>query len=71
MTVNSDVEVEKMWLELENVTFVQDEDGELVLGSDWGPFHEGADRDETVWRWFDENHSKGLGYLMYELEEEE
>lgn len=71
MTVNSDVEVEKMWLELEDVTFVQDEDGELVLESDWGPFYAGADRDETVWRWFDENHSKGLGYLMYEMEEKE
>jgi len=69
-----DKELEKYWMELEDVLFVEDNESdssfkELVLNEKWLHFEKGTDR-ESIWHWFDENHSKGVGWLMYEFEGE-
>jgi hypothetical protein len=65
----TDKELEKLWDELTNIPFDEDEDGELVLAEDWNGFEKGADR-ESIWHWFDERHSKGVAWLIYEYESE-
>lgn len=75
-----DKKIEELWMQLEDVTMVQandfhkgnpdyEGDIELVLKSAWLHFKAGTDR-ETIWRWFDENHSRGVAWLMYKLEGE-
>lgn len=63
----NDKNVEKLWNELEDITFIEGEDKELYLGSKWLHFEEGTHR-EDVWHWFDEEHSKGVAWLMHEYE---
>lgn len=63
----NDVEVEKLWDEFEDVLFVEEENGTLVLASDWQGWWKGTDR-ETIWHWFDEHHSKGIHWLLYGTE---
>lgn len=78
----SDKELEKLWDELEDVLFIEgkdlyEEDNEkykdykddstLVLASNWNGFEPGTDV-EYIWYWFDERHSKGVGWLMNEYE---
>jgi hypothetical protein len=41
----SDKELEKLWDELEDVLFDEDENGELVLAGDWNVFEKGTDRE--------------------------
>ncbi len=62
--------VEKVWKGLEDITFYEKEDGELYIGRDYLDFKNGTSR-EDIWHWFDENHSKGIYYLLEELEEQE
>lgn len=64
-----DKELENLWKELEDVTLDEDERGILRLVNDWNGFSKGTDI-EDVWYWFDEHHSKGVGYLMNEYEKE-
>ena len=61
----SDEDVEKLWEEFE--TLYSDE--KKALPSDWRMFQVGTDI-RHVWRWFDENHSEGLVWLMNEYEPE-
>jgi len=35
------------------------------IEQDWNGFPAGTHR-EDIWHWFDENHSKGVGWLMNE-----
>lgn len=63
---DKDKQMEQLWLELENVPFDEDEDGRLCLAEEWHDFPAGTDRDE-IWHWFDENHSKGVAWLLYEF----
>ena len=76
-----DKETELLWDELEDVLFVEakdffvgDKDYEndisLVLASDWNGFEAGTSRD-SIWHWFDDKHSKGVGWLLNEYEPEE
>lgn len=69
-----DRELEELWNEFEDVTCVEakdfyadDEDYKddisLVLASDWNDFPAGTSV-ESVWHWFDERHSKGVGWLL-------
>ena len=60
-----DREIEKLWDELEDVPMYEDENCELCLDVDWQGWSKGTDV-ETIWHWFDENHSKGVGWLMNE-----
>lgn len=62
-----DLFLEIMWRELEDVPVDENESGELILVEDWYHFNAGTDRDE-IWHWFDDNHSHGVAYLMFELE---
>ena len=65
----TDKDIEQKWIELEDVLFDEDEDGSLFLASDWWIFEKGTYREEGIWRWFDDHHSKGVGWLLYEFEE--
>ena len=62
-TAVTDKELEKLWDELEDVLFIEDEDKALILASDWNDFEAGTTR-EAIWYWFDEHHSKGVGWLL-------
>ena len=61
--LETDRELEKLWEELEDVLFVEDDTMNLVLASPWNGFDAGTDR-ESIWHWFDERHSKGVGWLL-------
>lgn len=58
--------VEAMWQTLEDVNI----DEEECIEQNWFIFPKGTYR-ETIWHWFDEYHSKGVGWLMNEYEPEE
>lgn len=53
--------LEEMWEELEDIPFDEDE----CIEQDWNGFSKGTDREE-IWHWFDEQHSKGVYWLLYE-----
>lgn len=55
--------LESMWDEFEDVPIDENE----CLDVDWKGWRKGTNREE-VWHWFDENHSKGVGWLMNERE---
>lgn len=57
--------VEDLWKELGDVPFDEEENGELILAEGWFIFDKGTDRD-TIWHWFDDHHSQGVGWLMNE-----
>ena len=61
----TDKEIEQKWNELEDVLFDEIEDGELIIAEDWFLFNKGCNR-EDIWHWFDEHHSKGVAWLLYE-----
>lgn len=61
----TDNEIEMLWCELEDVPVYEDEDYCLCLDIDWNGWYKGTDV-ETIWHWFDEHHSKGVGWLMNE-----
>lgn len=62
-----DKQFEALWDELEDVLVYEDENGCMCLENDWHGWPRGTDREE-LWYWFDENHSKGVGWLMNEYE---
>lgn len=59
----NDEYLEQKWAELEDVAVDENERGELLLANDWWLFEKGTDR-EDIWKFFDEHHSKGVGWLM-------
>lgn len=59
----TDRELEKMWDEFTDVHV--DEDACLV--NDWMYWEKGTHREE-IWHWFDERHSKGVYWLVYEYD---
>lgn len=63
----TDRDAEKLWELLEDVPVCEDEDGCMCLDVDWQGWNKGTDR-ETIWHWFDDHHSKGVGWLMNEYE---
>lgn len=60
-----DQKYEKLWEELEDVPFIENKDKELVLDGKFLDFEKGTPVEE-IWHFFDEKHSKGVGYLMNE-----
>lgn len=58
-----DREIEKLWEELTDVPIDENE----CLDVDWRDWSKGTHREE-LWHWFDERHSKGVVWLMYEYE---
>lgn len=65
--VNKDKEIEKLWEELADIPVYEDENYELCLDADWLGWNKGTSVEE-IWHWFDEQHSKGVGWLMNERE---
>lgn len=70
----TDTKIEELWNEFEDVLFIEakdfyvnddvyKDDISLVLASDWQGFSAGTNV-ESIWRWFNIHHSKGLDYLM-------
>ena len=59
----NDREVENLWDELEDVPVDENE----CLDVDWQGWSKGTHREEILY-WFDEQHSKGVGWLMNEYE---
>lgn len=58
--------VEFIWEMLEDVPFDEDDDGSLVLGDNFFTWNAGDITRDELWHWFDERHSKGVHYLLYE-----
>ena len=65
----SDSELENIWDELTDVPFDENDDGELILSVDWRQFSKGTSR-TVIWEFFDEKHSKGVAWLLYEYVKE-
>lgn len=61
----TDQRIEKLWEELEDVSFNEDEENNLILGENWQNFKKGTSRDD-IWLWFDSKHSKGVAWLINE-----
>lgn len=57
-----DEDIEDLWCQLEDVAM--NPETECLEASFLG-FPEGTHREE-IWHWFDERHSKGVHYLLYE-----
>jgi hypothetical protein len=62
-----DAKIEELWRKLEDVTMYEDENRRLCLCSEWNGFEVGTDQ-YTIWEWFNLHHSKGLQYLINEIE---
>ena len=65
--MNPNKPLEDKWRELADVPFDHAENGDLVLAFKWWLFDKGTEREE-IWKYFDEHHSKGVHYLLYEFE---
>jgi hypothetical protein len=63
----TDNEIEEIWNKLENVTFIENDKKELILSSDYYIWKAGTIEDD-IWCWFDQNHSKGIKWLINEYE---
>ena len=61
----NDRAVEKLWEELEDVPFDENEYGRLILANDWMGWSKGTMR-EDIWSWFARHHSKGITWLVDE-----
>ncbi len=62
-----DTYLEEKWDELTDVPFNENEEGELFLEGNWFMFDKGKSREE-IWHWFDERHSKGVAWLLYDYQ---
>lgn len=58
--------VEKVWEGLEDIPFYEKESVQYI-DEDYFEFKKGTEKEE-IWHWFDENHSKGIHFLLYEYE---
>lgn len=58
----SDAELEAMWDEFGDVPMDPETE---CMEYQWMDFPAGTHREE-IWHWFDERHSKGVYYLMFE-----
>lgn len=60
----TDSQVKTMWDELEDVLFIENDNGELVIDNNWKWFKKGTSQMD-IWHWFDEHFSKGVHWLLY------
>lgn len=54
----------RLWDELADIPFDEDENGELILAENWHCFSAGTPREE-IWHWFDARTSGGVVTLLY------
>lgn len=66
-SVLNDEVIKNLWNELTDIPFEESEN-DLVLSEDWFIFDKGTER-EDIWHWFDQHHSKGVGWLMNDFKE--
>ena len=59
--------IEKLWVALEDVPFVEDKNRELILDGEYLDFPKGTTRDK-IWHWFDDMYSKGVAYLINDFD---
>ena len=59
--------LETLWAALEDVPFCENE-GVEYLDDDYLDFEFETTTKEDIWHWFDERHSKGVHFLLYEYE---
>jgi predicted nucleic acid-binding protein len=62
-----DKQVEQLWREFEDITTYEDKNGALYIVSAWNNFEAGTNITD-IQGWFNNNHSKGIYYLVNELE---
>lgn len=71
--------IEDLWKNFDDVLLDEDEDSRLITMYDYQFFigdkeilslPAGTDR-EDIWHWFDQNHPKGVAYLLYGEEKEQ
>ena len=55
--------VERLWKENTNIAWTENECGELVLDQNWRGFPIGNFTQDDWFRWVDEFHSKGVGWV--------
>lgn len=63
-----DIFLEKKWKELTDVLF-KEEDSEEILDEEYWDFTKGITTKEDIWHYFDNNYSKGVHFLLYELDD--
>lgn len=59
--------LEKLWVALEDVPFIENENRELILDGEYLDFPKGTTRDK-IWHWFDFLYSKGVAYLINDFD---
>ena len=59
----TDAQTEKLWAKLTDIPFDEDPEGRMLLSEDFALWKAGTEREE-IWEWFDEHHSKGVGWMM-------
>lgn len=59
----SDAELEHLWTDFEDIPMSPETE---QMEAAFIHFPTGTHR-ETIWKWFDEWHSKGVAYLMHEM----
>ena len=62
-TETKDKFIENLWRECEDIAFIENEDGELVLDQPWRGFPVGEFTQDDWFRWVDSHHSKGVGWV--------
>ena len=56
-------EIQRLWSELEDVTFREDSSGDLLLNSDWFIFKRNIPQRE-IWSWFGSHFEGGIHALI-------
>ena len=59
--------IEKLWVALEDVPFIEGKNRELILDGEYLDFPKGTTRDK-IWHWFDDMYSKGVAYLINDFD---
>lgn len=55
--------IERLWRECEDIAWVENEDGELVLDQPWRGFEAGEFTQDDWFHFVDDHHSKGVGWV--------
>ena len=58
---HTDKFIEKLWDKLSNIPITDDD----LIDKKFYIFPRYSDKIEVVWRWFDNNHSKGIKHLLH------
>ena len=59
----NDAFIENLWRECEDIAWIENTDGELVLDQPWRGFPVGEFTQDAWFYWVDTHHSKGVGWV--------